>query len=322
MPAAVKRISWGAVLAGAVVALIVQLMLNLLGLAIGFGAINLAGEGATLQNLGIGAIIWLAVTAIIAFFGGGWTAGRLAGLPRAVDGALHGFIAWAVGSIALMYLVFSGFSFVIGGALGAVQQGVTLLGQGVAEVAPAAGEAIGGQVDGQATLETIRAEVYATLAATGREDLQPENIAQRAQDVQAEAGDAATDALQSPAQAEQEIRSVFDRLIMHGEQVASAADREAAVNVLVERTDMTEAEARQTVSEYENVVQDVSTRISQTAEDVGETAVATADDVIAGMSRAALWAFVSMVIGALAAIGGGFAGTPHDLPASPAVRRE
>lgn len=322
LPSAVKRISWGAVFAGAVVALIIQLMLNLLGLAIGFGAINLTGEGATLQGLGIGTIIWLVITALIAFFAGGWTAGRLAGLPRSIDGALHGFIAWAVSSMVMMYLVFSGFGLIIGGALGAVQQGVNVLGQGVAAVAPEAGQAIGEQVDGEGAVEQIRAEIYATLQATGREDLQPENLAQRAQDVQEGAGEAAAGALQNPQQAEEEIRSAFDRLITHGEEVASAADRDAAVNVLVERTDMTEAEARETVGEYESVAQDVSTQISQTAEQAGETAVSTADDVIAGVGQAALWAFVSMVLGALAALGGGFTGTPHDMPASPAVRRE
>lgn len=322
LPAAVKRISWGAVFAGAVVALIVQFMLNLLGLAIGFGAINLTGEGATLQALGVGAIIWLAITAIIAFFAGGWTAGRLAGLPLTLDGALHGFVTWAVASVVIMYLVFSGVGLIVGGALGAVQQGANLLGQGVAEVAPEAGRAIQGRVGDDATLERLRDEVYATLEATGRDELQPENLARQAEAVEEEAADAASEALQSPEDAEEEIRRVLDELIMRGEEVGSAADREAAVNVLVERTDMTEAEARETVRQYEEVTRDVAAQIGEIAEEAGRTAVSTADDTIAAMSQAALWSFISMMIGALAAFGGGFIGTPHDLPASPAVRRE
>lgn len=322
LPAAIKRISWGAVFAGAVVALVVQLMLNLLGLSIGLGAVDLAGEGVSMRGVGIGAVIWLAVATIVSFFAGGWSAGRLAGLPLPIDGLLHGFVSWAVASFVIFYLVFSGVGTVVGGALGVVQQGTELLARGIGAVAPEAGRMIGEQVEGEVDVDAVRSEVYSILRQTGREDLQPENIAQRARDVRAEAGEAAGEVARSPQQAEQEIQRVLDRLIMHGEAVASAADREAAVNVLVARTDMTEAEARQTVREYEAVAQDAAARIGELADEVGSRAVSTADDVIGAVSQAALWSFLAMLLGALAAAGGGFAGTPADLPASAAVRRE
>lgn len=321
-PAAIKRASWGAIFAGATVALVLQLMLNLLGIAAGLGAVDLTSGGASLQDLGVGAAIWLAIATIIAFFTGGWVAGRLAGLPRMLDGLLHGVVAWAVGSFVIFYLVASGLGLIVGGAFSIVQQGAQLLGQGVTAVAPEAGRVVGEQIEGEVTVDEVRAEVYAILRQTGKEELQPENLSQRAEAAQEQTGEAAGEAARSPQQAEEEIRQAFDRLIASAGDVVEEADREAAVNVLVARTDMSEAEARQTVIEYEQAVRDATERIEETARQAGETAVQTADDAVAVVGRAALWSFIAMLVGALAAAGGGYLGAPHDLPASPAVRRE
>ncbi|HET6568934.1 MAG TPA: hypothetical protein VFG50_13290 [Rhodothermales bacterium] len=53
-----------------------------------------------------------------------------------------------------------------------------------------------------------------------------------------------------------------------------------------------------------------------------EEAQATADQVAATMSTAALWAFIAMIVGVICAGLGGAWGTPYDMPASTAVRRE
>ena len=50
-----RRISWGAVFAGA---LVVQLALSLLGLGIGMGTVDSLKEANPLRGLGTGAIVW------------------------------------------------------------------------------------------------------------------------------------------------------------------------------------------------------------------------------------------------------------------------
>lgn len=317
-PAAIRRISWGAIFAGVAVALVIQLLLNLFGLSIGLGTIDPATEQAPLQGIGTGTGIWLALSAIVALFAGGWVAGHLAGLPRRIDGLLHGFVTWAVTTFVTLYLITSGVGIVLGGALNVVQEGTQLLAEGVQAVAPEVAQ----QVEGDLSIEQVQQEAIEILRQTGREDLQPENLAERAQQAADTVGQAAREAAQQPGEAEEAIRQALRRLIAFGEETVTAADREAVVNVLVARTDMSRAEARQTVKEYEQAFQQAQQEVEQTTQELRQDAVQVADQAAATVSRAALWSALALVVGAVAAATGGAAGAPRDMPASPAVRRE
>ncbi len=83
-----KRISWSAILAGVVLAMVVSLLLNLLGTAIGSASIDPMQEADPLSGIGTGAGIWVVVSSVISLFVGGWAAGRLA--QR--EGAFHGLL--------------------------------------------------------------------------------------------------------------------------------------------------------------------------------------------------------------------------------------
>jgi hypothetical protein len=100
----VRRVSWGAVFAGALVAMVATLILNLLGLAIGAAAVD-PGEAGGLGALGIGATIWLILTTIIAMFGGGWVAGHLAGVRAPLDSSLHGLVAFSVATLVTFFVL-------------------------------------------------------------------------------------------------------------------------------------------------------------------------------------------------------------------------
>src|SRR5436189_1106352 len=86
-PIAIKRISWGAIIAGVVVALVVQMVFSLLGMGIGMGAID-PMDTNPVQGLGIGALVWWVASMLISLFTGGYVAGRLAGMPRNEEGIL------------------------------------------------------------------------------------------------------------------------------------------------------------------------------------------------------------------------------------------
>src|SRR5438105_49449 len=87
-----NRASWGAIIAGVVAALVVQLSLNLLGIGIGaasLDAANLAGNPDA-STFSIEAGVWWAVSSIIAAFFGGVVAGRLCGAAKANTARWHG----------------------------------------------------------------------------------------------------------------------------------------------------------------------------------------------------------------------------------------
>ena len=87
-----RRISWGAVLAGTVVAIMVMMLINLLTLGIGLQSINPASEAEPLAGLGTGTTIGVIIANVLALFFGGWVAGRVAGETRGLEGALHGLL--------------------------------------------------------------------------------------------------------------------------------------------------------------------------------------------------------------------------------------
>lgn len=133
-PALLKRISWGAIFAGAAVAAVLGIWFNLLGLAIGLAAYNPSEQQAT--GFGIGTVIWVLATSIICLFIGGWIAGRLTGSPRRVDRALHGVVAWSVATLFGLWIVGSGLTRAVAGT-------ASIATELAGAIAPAAGGAVG-----------------------------------------------------------------------------------------------------------------------------------------------------------------------------------
>lgn len=110
------RISWGAVFAGAFIALATQLVLTLIGMAIGLATINPAtGDTPSAAGLGTGAVIWLLISSLISLFSGGYIAARLGG---AVNGWLHGLTTWGLVTVGSVLLLTTAAGGLIGAASG------------------------------------------------------------------------------------------------------------------------------------------------------------------------------------------------------------
>ena len=110
------RISWGAVFAGAIIALATQIVLALIGMAIGLATLNpAAGDNPSGTALGAGAAIWLVVSSLISLFIGGYIAARLAGR---FNGWLHGLITWGTLTLLTLTLLTTAAGQLIGAASG------------------------------------------------------------------------------------------------------------------------------------------------------------------------------------------------------------
>ena len=116
-------ICWSAVLAGVAIAVSVQLVLMMLGVASGVALANLAvGE-----TLSYGALMWASVSMLIAAFVGAYVAGRMSGLRRKIDGVLHGVISWAVSILlALILATTTGGSLISGLVSNLIQGGIVI----------------------------------------------------------------------------------------------------------------------------------------------------------------------------------------------------
>jgi hypothetical protein len=118
-----RYVSWGAIIAGAVLAMATQLLLTLLGAGIGLvslAATEAVTESETATGFGIGAGIWWLITGLISLFIGGLAAGRLARVSQATDGVFHGLLVWALTTILSVYLLTTAASALIGGTFASV----------------------------------------------------------------------------------------------------------------------------------------------------------------------------------------------------------
>ncbi|MES2354795.1 MAG: hypothetical protein V4568_10430 [Pseudomonadota bacterium] len=98
-------VSWGAIFAGVVVGLSLNLVLNLLGIAAGLMTVDVANNPSSVSNAPIVAAVWNAISMLIAAFAGGYVAARMSGLKRKSDGILHGFVSWGATTILLTGLL-------------------------------------------------------------------------------------------------------------------------------------------------------------------------------------------------------------------------
>jgi len=110
-PYAYSLISWGSVLAGAAIAVVIGVMLNILGLAFGLSTLQ-PGDPDAGEAFGAGAGLWLALSTLLGMLVGGYVAARSAHNPDHHEGVLHGAAVWAVGFLLALFLTGS----TVGGA--------------------------------------------------------------------------------------------------------------------------------------------------------------------------------------------------------------
>jgi hypothetical protein len=137
-----SAVSWGAIAAGAAAAASLSLILLILGVGLGLSSVSpWTHDGISAASFGVSTIVWLTLTQLLASGMGGYLAGRLRTKWTELHrdevyfrDTAHGFLAWAVASLATAALLTS----VIGSILGSgVQAGASVLG-GTASIASAA----------------------------------------------------------------------------------------------------------------------------------------------------------------------------------------
>jgi hypothetical protein len=162
------RLSWGAVLAGVMVALAAHLILNLLGVGIGLGGMP---RTANADWLGTGFAIWWALAGILAAAIGGWVAGRTLGSADRDDGMIHGLLTWAGTTLVIAFLLASA----LGGAIGMHEQVQAMYGQqvvgaggapGTAATTPAPSPSARSAISGAAISSFVALLLGAAAAAT------------------------------------------------------------------------------------------------------------------------------------------------------------
>lgn len=99
-----SRVSWGAIFAGAVVALALYVLLSLLGAAIGLSV----SDQLRSDQLGSGAAIWAILTTFLALFLGGFVCSQCTAGENKAEAVLYGVIVWGVLFTSLLWFMAAG----------------------------------------------------------------------------------------------------------------------------------------------------------------------------------------------------------------------
>ena len=258
-------VSWAAIFAGAATAAALSLLLIMLGAGLGFSAVSpWANEGVGAKGLGITAIVWLAVTQIIASGMGGYLAGRLRVKWANMHGdevyfrdTAHGFLAWAVATLVTVTLIAGSVSSVIGSG---VQAG--------ASVASGAASAMSSAAASHADKSSGNSSDYCidTLFRDDRGTAVSEDAAHGI------------------------VTRIFVRSLGNDGQL-SGEDRTYLAQIVAQRTNLSQAEAEQRVDQ-------VYAKAHQAVEDAKVKAKEAADTAAKVAAWTTLWMFISLLLGA------------------------
>jgi hypothetical protein len=130
-----NRLSWPAILAGVVVALVTQLLLNLIGMALGAASLAPLSGGASPATFSTGAGIWFGLSSILAALAGGYAAGRFSGAHTESNAGWHGLTTWALSTLLLSYLLSTAAAGILGGLGGAAKTASQVAAPGFAAMA-------------------------------------------------------------------------------------------------------------------------------------------------------------------------------------------
>ena len=270
----VSAVSWAAVIAGAVAASALSLALLMLGAGIGLGSFSpWSNNNPSVTTFGILAAAWFIAVQLFASGVGGYLAGRLR--TRWVNvhtdevyfrDTAHGLLVWAVGAIISASLLTSGAAAVATDAAHIGASAVQAAGTAAGATSQAAGQATS-----QATSNESGPSAYFTdmLFRTDHPDTTGDGAASRA-----------------------EVGRILAADAVSGDM--PAGDKTYIAQVVAARTGLAQADAEKRVSDV--VAQAKSAK--QKAIDAAKTA---ADAARKTGVYVALWAFISLLIGAFSA---------------------
>jgi hypothetical protein len=271
-------VSWGAILGGAVAAAALSLILLALGSGLGLSSISpWAYEGASATTLAASAIVWLLVMAALASGLGGYLAGRLRVKWSDVNAdeaffrdTAHGLLAWAVATVVSAAILTSAATSMVGGAVRT----------GAAATAAVAGTAVG------ATAAEPGANTTTAAAPSASDAFRNYFVDMLYRTDRPLDPGANMDAVR------RETAGIFANALAQGE--LSQGDRAYLTQLVAARTGLSPADAEQRVTKTAAAAKLTADAASAKAREAAEAARKAS-------AYAALWIFVSLLLGAFCA---------------------
>jgi hypothetical protein len=285
-----SAVAWGAIFAGAAAAAALSLILLILGTGLGLSSVSpWNSEGISATTFGVSTIVWITFTQLLASGLGGYLAGRLRTKWIEVHtdevyfrDTAHGFLAWAVASLATAALLTS----VIGAIVGVGVKAGTSVASSIAGGA-AAGAAAGTIGPGSPRAESDMNPTAYFVDALFRRETNAASTGAAGTAV----GSNADSAPQRAASAA-EVSRIFINSLRTGP--LPEADARYVAQLVAQRTGLSQSEAETRVNE-------TYARMQAKLREAEAAAKDAADKARKASAYAALWLFISLLVGAFTA---------------------
>ena len=230
-----NRVSWGAILAGVATALVVQVLLNILGLGVGASSLDAANlsDNPSASGFSLSAGIWYGVSVILASLAGGVVAGRLSGTSHDNTARWHGMVAWAVTTLLVIYLLTSAVGSIVGGTFNALGSTISAVGKGAASTVSG--------VSGTGAGDVLQNEVRRLVNPNDAQNVQDSIV-------------------------------TYIRASIDGDKAKADAARDQAVNGLARTANISPDEARTRLNQAEQQAKQAADQAKQTAQKAAEAA--------------------------------------------------
>ena len=281
-----SAVSWGAIIAGAAGAAALSLILLILGTGLGLSSVSpWASDGIEGKTFGVSTIVWITLTQLLASGLGGYLAGRLRTKWVAAHAdevyfrdSAHGFLAWAVATLATATLLTS----VIGGIVSSgVKAGASMVG-GAANTAITAA-AGGTAIAGSSKSNNDDGGIDYFVDSLFRKDMASIEHAS------SKSGNFTSTGEQSSAASMSGVARIFMNSIKS--ETLPVEDVRYAGQVIAQHTGLSQAEAEKRVSE-------TFTRVKTKLNEAANAAKESADKARKASAYGALWLFISLLSGA------------------------
>lgn len=297
------RIKWSAVFAGWIVGLALQMAMTLAGLGLGAWAVDLH-DASPGEGIPVGAALWTGLSMLVSAFAGGYLTARLSGSIHRSDGLYHGIVVWGVNWLVFVWLTTTAMAAMIGGAFSVFGSTLQTVGQALSHPDVPAVSGTTGRVN--LSVDDLRREIESVLRATGKPEVQPEELQRDA-----------TRTLDRARQGEPASR-IADRSLIDLRDKLAALDREAAVHLMVNKLGMSDSQAKDVVQSTIGLLGPAQ----DTVRGVRQRATALGAEALDRLGMIALWlsglALISLVISAI----GGMIGTPDEILVDSTTRTE
>lgn len=306
----IPRISWGAIIAGGLAAIAISILLNLLGLGLGFTAIDPLSESNPLAGLGTGTIIWWIIANIIALFLGGMVAGRMAGFVSNTDGGLHGFLSWCLYAAVSLFFITSLIGSIVNGVTGTVS---SIFGGGNQQKVVVQVNNPQQQEQNQQgfSFDNIRSEVMQLINKAEQYNILPSDASENVNETLNEAT-ANMRQMWQELNLDQNIEQFFNDLSVSFEngnlKINVEGDYlkgEEIKDYLAQNTDLSEQEIEQMVNEWNQNIEQAVNKVEQLYQQAKQQIEEFSDKLADTIATISLVSFFIFIVGAIAAWCGG-----------------